>query len=68
VEPHQSDLRDKILAYIGAAALQVLARVIGLLLVALAVQLMIWGAIDLCLLPPSAMRDWAPPTQGSGSH
>jgi multiple antibiotic resistance protein len=59
---------DKILGYIGAAALQVIARVIGLLLVALAIQLMIWGAIDLGLLPPSAMRDKVPATHGTGNR
>jgi small neutral amino acid transporter SnatA (MarC family) len=53
-------LADKILSYIGAAALQVIARVIALLLVALAIQLMIWGAIDLGLLPASAMHDRVP--------
>jgi Multiple antibiotic transporter len=61
---------DKILGYIGAAALQVIARVIGLLLVGLAIQLMIWGAIDLGLLPPSAMHDKVPAgaTPGAGSQ
>jgi multiple antibiotic resistance protein len=61
---------DKILGYIGAAALQVIARVIGLLLVALAIQLMIWGSIDLGLLPPSAMRDQVPAgvTHGGGNR
>jgi multiple antibiotic resistance protein len=53
-------LADKILGYIGAAALQVIARVVALLLVALAIQLMIWGAIDLGLLPSSAMHDRVP--------
>ena len=51
---------DKILSYIGAAALQVIARVVALLLVALAIQLMIWGAIDLGLLPASAMHGRVP--------
>ena len=51
---------DKVLGYIGAAALQVIARVVALLLVGLAIQLMIWGAIDLGLLLPSAMHGKVP--------
>lgn len=37
----------RILGFIGPAALNVVARIVGLLLVALAVQLIIWGLIDL---------------------
>lgn len=38
---------------VGASALQVFASVVGLLLVALAVQLMMWGLVDLNLLEPT---------------
>ena len=38
---------------VGASALQVFARIVGLLLVALAVQLMMWGLVDLNLLEPT---------------
>ena len=40
----------RILSLIGASALNVVARIVGLLLVALAVQLMIWGLTDLGVL------------------
>ncbi len=38
---------------VGPTALQVFARIVGLLLVALAVQLMMWGLVDLNLLKPT---------------
>jgi small neutral amino acid transporter SnatA (MarC family) len=38
---------------IGVAALQVVSCVVGLLFVALAVQLMMWGLVDLGLLEPT---------------
>jgi len=40
----------RIIGLIGPSALQIVARIVGLLLVALAVQLMIWGLIDLGVL------------------
>jgi len=42
---------DRIIAMIGPAALQIVARVVGLLLAALAVQLMIWGLTDIGVVP-----------------
>ncbi|MGH6890638.1 MAG: MarC family protein [Dongiaceae bacterium] len=46
---------DKIIAKIGVAALQITARVVGLLLAALAVQLMLWGLGDVGAIPPIDM-------------
>lgn len=43
---------DRIITAIGPAALQVIAKVAGLLLTALAVQLMILGFRDLGVIPP----------------
>ena len=40
----------KILSAIGPAALKVVSSIVGLLLVALAIQLMIWGLSDLGVL------------------
>ena len=40
----------RILSLIGPSALNVVARIVGLLLVALAIQLMIWGLTDLEVL------------------
>jgi multiple antibiotic resistance protein len=40
----------RIIGLIGPSALQIVARIVGLLLVALAVQLMIWGLGDLGVL------------------
>jgi multiple antibiotic resistance protein len=45
---------DRIIKAIGPAALQVIAKVAGLLLTALAVQLMILGLRDLGLIEPEA--------------
>ncbi|MGB6375859.1 MAG: MarC family protein [Syntrophobacteria bacterium] len=42
----------RIISVIGPSALQIVARIVGLLLVALAVQLMIWGLGDLGVLSP----------------
>jgi multiple antibiotic resistance protein len=42
---------DRIIALIGPAALQIVARVVGLLLAALAVQLMILGLTDIGVVP-----------------
>ncbi|MGB2933305.1 MAG: MarC family protein [Methyloceanibacter sp.] len=42
---------DRIIALIGPAALQIVARVVGLLLAALAVQLMIMGFTDIGIVP-----------------
>lgn len=38
---------------IGTSGLQVFSRIVGLLLVALAVQLMMWGLVDLNILKPT---------------
>jgi multiple antibiotic resistance protein len=42
-----------IIRVIGQAALQVVACIVGLLFVALAVQLMMWGLVDLGILEPT---------------
>lgn len=42
---------DRIIAMVGPAALQIVARVVGLLLAALAVQLMILGLTDIGIVP-----------------
>jgi small neutral amino acid transporter SnatA (MarC family) len=44
---------DRIIRLIGPSALQVVARIVGLLLVGLAVQLMMWGLVDLNILEPT---------------
>jgi multiple antibiotic resistance protein len=45
---------DRIIALIGPAALQIVARVVGLLLAALAIQLMIFGLTDIGIVPKPA--------------
>jgi multiple antibiotic resistance protein len=42
---------DKILSRIGVGPLQVVARIVGLLLAGLAMQLMLWGLGDVGLIP-----------------
>ncbi|MBE9486567.1 MAG: MarC family protein [Chloroflexi bacterium] len=42
----------RIMSLMGPSAIQIVARIVGLLLVALAVQLMIWGFEDLGVLEP----------------
>jgi multiple antibiotic resistance protein len=44
---------DRIIRLVGPSALQVVARIVGLLLVGLAVQLMMWGLVDLNILEPT---------------
>jgi multiple antibiotic resistance protein len=44
---------DKIIAGIGPSILQVITRILGLLLLGLAVQMMMWGLVDLNLLEPT---------------
>jgi multiple antibiotic resistance protein len=44
---------DKIISGIGPSILQVITRILGLLLLGLAVQMMMWGLVDLNLLEPT---------------
>ncbi len=47
---------SKILKYIPAAALMVMMKIAGVLLTALAVQLILWGMGDLGLVPPMTAK------------
>ncbi len=44
---------DRIIRLLGVNALQIIERIVGLMLAALAVQLMMWGLVDLDLLKPT---------------
>ncbi|MBW2640692.1 MAG: hypothetical protein JRE10_11195 [Deltaproteobacteria bacterium] len=44
----------KLLKYVPAAALNVVMKIVGILLCALAVQLMLWGMGDVGLVPTKA--------------